>query len=76
MNTIEYKTTLDIFQEALGGKWKLFTVARLSQGAKRPSELKKELPGISQRVLTKELKELVEDGIIEREVFPEMPPQG
>ena len=41
----------------------------------RPSALKRQLPGISQRMLTKELKELVEDGIVQRELFPEIPPR-
>lgn len=75
MKTVEYKTTIDIFQEALGGKWKLFILARLTDGAKRPSELRQELPGISQRILTKELKELVADGLAAREAFPEVPPR-
>ncbi|WP_420627280.1 winged helix-turn-helix transcriptional regulator [Candidatus Leptofilum sp.] len=75
MNTVEYKTTLDIFQDVFGGKWKLFIVAQLREGATRPSVLKQRLPGISQRMLTKDLKELVEDGIVSREIFPEVPPR-
>ena len=75
MQTVEYKTTLDIFQDVFGGKWKLFLVAQLRDGPMRPSILKQQLPGISQRMLTKELKELVEDGIVQRELFPEVPPR-
>lgn len=75
MKTVEYKTTIDIFQEALGGKWKLFILARLRDGAKRPSVLLKELPGISQRILTKELKELIADGLVGRQAFAEVPPR-
>ena len=74
MKTVEYKTTLDIFQDVFGGKWKLFIVAQLREGATRPSVLKQKLPGISQRMLTKELKELVKDEIVHRKIFPEMPP--
>ena len=75
MQTVEYKTTLDIFQDVFGGKWKLFIVAQLRDGPMRPSILKRQLPGISQRMLTKELKELVKDGIVQRELFPEVPPR-
>ena len=75
MNTVEYKTTLDIFQDVFGGKWKLFIVTQLRDGATRPSALKQKLPGISRRMLTKELKELVADGIVHRKLFPEVPPR-
>jgi len=75
MNSIEYKTTLDLFLDAVGGKWKLLIISKIQKLPKRPSELKKELPGISQRVLCQELKELIEDGIVCREVFPEVPPR-
>lgn len=71
----EYKTTIDIFQEALGGKWKLFILARLCAEPKRPSALCKLLPGISQRILTKELQELMADGLVERQIFAEVPPR-
>lgn len=70
---IEYKTTFDLFYEALGGKWKHLIVSELTKASKRPSELIGALPGISHRMLTKELKELVEDGLVQRELFAEVP---
>lgn len=58
---------------AISGKWKLPVVARLLSHQRRFSELKEELEGISSKVLSKALKELEEDGIVERQVFGEMP---
>ena len=50
-------------------------ILHLYQGDKRYSELVKLLPDISERMLTKQLKELEVDGIISRTVFPEVPPR-
>ena len=58
---------------AVAGKWKLPVVARLFKGSKRFSELKEDLEGISSKVLTGTLRELEEDGIVERRVVSTMP---
>ena len=53
----------------IGNKWKLLIIRDLLSGTKRFSELRKNLTGISQRVLTENLRNLENDGLIDREVF-------
>lgn len=66
-------------EDALGilvGKWKpVILLYLLQEGTKRFSELKRIMPGITQKMLTKQLRELEEEGIIERVVYPQVPPK-
>lgn len=57
----------------IGNKWKIFIVQRLLERPWRFNELQKNIPGISQRVLTDNLRSMEEDGIITRTVYPEVP---
>jgi len=66
---------IDTFINVIKGKRKGTIILHLFQGNKRYSELVKLLPDISERMLSKQLKELEEDGIICRTVFPEVPPR-
>ena len=59
----------------IGNKWKLLIIRDLLGGTKRFGELRKSLPGISQRVLTENLRALENDGLLERKVFAEVPPR-
>lgn len=59
----------------LGGKWKLPLIKRLTKGTRRYNELYRDLEGITQRMLTKQLRELEQDGVINRKVYPEIPPK-
>ena len=59
----------------LSNKWTILILRDLFTGTKRFGELKKSLNGVSQKVLTANLHSLEEKGIIEREVFPEVPPR-
>ncbi|WP_141335318.1 helix-turn-helix domain-containing protein [Paenibacillus sp. tmac-D7] len=60
----------------IGGKWKLVLLWHLGrEGAQRFSELQRLLPKITHKMLTSQLKELIDDGIVHREVFPEVPPR-
>jgi DNA-binding HxlR family transcriptional regulator len=52
---------------ALGGKWKLIIVYWLAESPKHFAALRKAMPGISQKVLTQQLRELTSDGIVKRE---------
>ncbi|KPV60108.1 transcriptional regulator [Paenibacillus sp. A3] len=63
--------------EVLGGKWKLLILCHLNcgPGPKRTSELKKAIPEITQKMLTQQLRELEEDGIIIRTVYNQVPPK-
>ncbi len=57
----------------IGNKWKIFIIQRLLERSWRFNELQKDIPGISQRVLTDNLRSLEEDGILIRTVYPEVP---
>ncbi len=59
----------------LSGKWKLTILNRLLPGTQRYSDLKKQIPAITEKMLTQQLRELEEDGIISRKVYPVVPPR-
>ncbi|MDO4556794.1 MAG: helix-turn-helix domain-containing protein [Lachnospiraceae bacterium] len=59
----------------IGSKWKLLIIRNLLQRPWRFNELKRDLEGISQKVLTDSLRSMEEDGLITRTVFPEVPPR-
>ena len=61
--------------QLIGSKWKLLILRDLLTGTKRYNELRKSLPDISQKVLTTSLKSMVDDGIIIRTAYPEVPPR-
>lgn len=60
--------------QLIGSKWKLLIVRNLLERPWRFNELKKNLVGVSQKVLTDSLRSMEEDGIITRTVYPEVPP--
>ena len=59
----------------IGSKWKLLIIRNLLVRPWRFNELKRDLEGISQKVLTDSLRSMEEDGLITRTVFPEVPPR-
>ena len=61
--------------QVIGNKWKILIIRTLLKGSRRFNEIKKAIPGISQKVLTDNLRSLENDGLIEREVFAEVPPK-
>jgi DNA-binding HxlR family transcriptional regulator len=61
--------------EIIGGKWKGVLLYHLIDGLKRFNELRRICPTITQRMLTLQLRELENDGIIHREVYPQVPPK-
>ena len=61
--------------EVIGGKWKGEILYILFTGTKRYGELRKLVPGATQRMLTLQLRELEEDGIVQRKVYPIVPPK-
>ncbi|MHC5542010.1 winged helix-turn-helix transcriptional regulator [Singulisphaera rosea] len=65
------EATLDV----IGGKWKVLILFWLKEETRRFSDLKRRIPGISERMLTQQLRELEGHGIVHREVFPEVPPR-
>ena len=61
--------------QLIGRKWKLLILRDLQARPWRFNELKKDLEGISQKVLTDSLRSMEEDGIVIRTVYPEVPPR-
>jgi len=65
------RTTLDL----VGGKWKLLIVFQLAAKPLRLSELKRQIPDISEKMLIQELKNLIEGNLVERKNYGEVPPR-
>lgn len=65
------ETTLSL----IGDKWKILIIRDLLTGTKRFGELKKSIVGVSQKILTAHLREMEEDGLINRKVYPVIPPK-
>lgn len=61
--------------EAIGGKWKGVIIYHLSKETRRFNELRKIMPTVTQRVLTKQLRELEADQIVHRKIYAEVPPR-
>lgn len=61
--------------DLIGGKWKSIILFRTIEGTRRFNELRRLLPGLTQRMLTNQLRELERDGLISRKVYAEVPPK-
>ena len=59
----------------IGDKWKVLILRDLLTGTKRFGELKKSLCGVSQKVLTAQLRDMEESGLVDRKVYAEVPPR-
>lgn len=59
----------------IGGKWKPVIIFLIRKGGNRFSILQRAIPSISKQMLVNQLRELEEDGIIDRTIFPEVPPR-
>ncbi|WP_018932994.1 winged helix-turn-helix transcriptional regulator [Gracilibacillus lacisalsi] len=71
-----YNCEKELTLAVIGGKWKILILWHLGkEGTKRFSELKSLMPGITQRMLVNQLRELEEDRIVHREVYPVVPPK-
>lgn len=70
-----YKCGVTHFLNKVGGKWKVLVIHGINMGYNRFSVLQKAIPFISKQMLVNQLKELEEDNIIGRTVFPEVPPR-
>ncbi len=66
---------VEITLALIGDKWKILILRDLTNGTKRFGELKKSLEGISQKVLTSNLRQMEENGLVNREVYPVVPPK-
>ena len=74
-NGRSYQCPVEAALDVIGGKWKPLILWALGDRVLRFSELQKALPGVNTKMLTKQLRELEEDGVITRTVYPEVPPR-
>ena len=75
MKTKEAQCPVEGTLRIIGGRWKLLILKELFQETKRFGELHRSLNGITQKMLTQQLRELEKDGIIIRKVYPQIPPK-
>lgn len=69
------KCPAEVTLAVIGGRWKVLILYQLFQGVRRFSELQRALGGVTQKVLTQQLRELERDGIVQRTVYPQVPPK-
>ncbi|MBQ8668673.1 helix-turn-helix transcriptional regulator [bacterium] len=69
------KCPIETTLKMLGCKWKVLIIRELLDGTKRFGELKKSVVGITQKVLTSKLREMEELGLLERKIYPQIPPK-
>jgi DNA-binding HxlR family transcriptional regulator len=74
-NGKSYQCPIDLSVALLSGRWKTSILCKLLSGKKRYGELKKLIPEVNHKMLTEQLRELEEAGLISREVFPVVPPK-
>ena len=70
-----YHCPIEVTLDVIGGKWKVVILFWLKGGALRFGELRRKIPGVSERMLTQQLRELEEHGIVHREVYAVVPPR-
>lgn len=61
--------------QLIGDKWKVLIIRDLLTGTKRFNELKRSVTGITQKVLTSHLRDMEDAGLVNRKVYPEVPPK-
>ncbi|MDA0177256.1 MULTISPECIES: winged helix-turn-helix transcriptional regulator [Mesoflavibacter] len=73
-NGKEYPCCASLTMGVIGGKWKTVILYHLKDEAKRYSQLRKEMPAVTERTLSLQLKTLEDDGIVKRKVYTTKPP--
>jgi DNA-binding HxlR family transcriptional regulator len=71
----EYHCAMDITMDYIGGKWKTVVLWYLRKDKKRFGELRKLIPNITEKMLSLQLKDLENDGIVKRKIYPVVPPK-
>lgn len=67
--------TISSLLQRIGDKWSVLVVSTLGSGSRRFNELRREIPSVSQRMLTLTLRNLERDGLVKRSVTPSIPPR-
>lgn len=75
VNTERASCPVERTLEVIGGRWKVLILRELFLGVKRFGQLHRALQGITQKMLTQQLREMEQDGIIHREVYLQVPPK-
>jgi len=72
---MQFCSSVDVTLSVIGGKWKLLIFDQIQSGHTRFGQIRRAIPRITQTMLTQQLRELEEDGIITRTIYPEIPPR-
>jgi DNA-binding HxlR family transcriptional regulator len=75
MRTKNEECPAEITLAMIVGRWKIPLIFHLTGGAKRFSELSRALTGVSQKMLTQQLREMERNGLVERKVYAQVPPK-
>lgn len=75
MSAKVYNCPVEAAIDVIGGKWKPMILWWLHQQTYRFAELRRLIPGVTEKMLTQQLRELEADGIVERTVYPTVPPK-
>lgn len=75
MNGQEFHCAMDVTMHFIGGKWKTVVLWYLRKDKKRFSELRKLIPNITEKMLSLQLKNLENDGIVGRKIYAQVPPK-
>lgn len=70
-----FSCSIEAALNMISGKWKLPILNQLTYGPKRYSDLRRNISGITEKMLTQQLRELEEDGLINRKIYPVVPPK-
>ena len=74
LNGKAYPCTVSLTMDLVGGKWKAVILYHLKNEPKRYSELRKEIPSVTEMTLSLQLKQLEKDGLVSRKVYGRKPP--
>lgn len=75
MGNGQFGCPVEITLALLGNKWKVLILRELFHGTKRFGELSRGVPNISQKMLTQQLRQMEEDKLVSRKIYPEVPPR-